>query len=165
MSRQLSCVTCRELWPDLIIICHVRVTHIFSRFGLWVHKPPVKRVLAHPAFILLSLVQHEDWRTLKKRLPHYHLLRGSINGFLHRGPTIQNFDVSLLLAWTIRLRNTLFAGNFRRYHAHWSNCNWTIRYTGYGSCHSVSSVTRLGFITKIRDAPCSACHQRPHMLS
>ena len=37
-------VTYAKLWPDLIIIHHVRATWIFTRFELWTHKLFVKWV-------------------------------------------------------------------------------------------------------------------------
>ena len=33
-----TAVTCAKLWPDRITIFHMRTTHIFIIFGLWVHK-------------------------------------------------------------------------------------------------------------------------------
>ena len=39
-----AAVACAKLWYNLIIIFHIRTTHIFTRFGSWVHKPWVRCV-------------------------------------------------------------------------------------------------------------------------
>ena len=37
-----SAVKLKKLWPYLTITIHIRATPIFTRFGLWPHKPLVK---------------------------------------------------------------------------------------------------------------------------
>ena len=36
-------MTCAKLWPDQIILFHIRAKRISTRFQLWVHKPFVKQ--------------------------------------------------------------------------------------------------------------------------
>ena len=54
----LTVMTCAKLWPDLIIICHVRATWIFTRFGSWAHKPFVEWVWALPKWDLAIICCH-----------------------------------------------------------------------------------------------------------
>ena len=51
-------MTCAKLWPDLIIIRHVKATLNFTKFGLWAHKPLLKRV---PEISL-----HDLWQLLSR---------------------------------------------------------------------------------------------------
>ena len=51
----LAVMVCAKLWSDLIFICHVTGTWIFTRPGLWAHNPFVKWASGH--------YRNETWLT------------------------------------------------------------------------------------------------------
>ena len=66
MSRQLPIETCAKLWPNLMVICHVTATLLFTRLRLWAEKLFVKYY--HMSISVDYLVDHvydyAAWQTL-----------------------------------------------------------------------------------------------------
>ena len=59
-------MACAKLWPDLIIKFHKRARQIFTRYGLWAHKPLVKRVPgpnSHQTMMKCNIINHSHIST------------------------------------------------------------------------------------------------------
>ena len=58
LRRRWAFVACKILWPDLIIIFHVRATRILERFELWAYKHFVKQ---DSDVDILRMIWQQSW--------------------------------------------------------------------------------------------------------